>query len=169
MITSECRLFECGYPQLLSGSSGCDLYNKVFLKDIKSNRVFLDKSKEYWLGYYLAYFQWRSNLSFERISKYISIEELMSMYNPYHEMDLDNFYQVIKEKINKRKGETNLLLKRQEKGYSRNDLSAMSNVPIRTLEQYEQGRKNINHANAEYIVSLSKALSCPIEDLLELE
>lgn len=35
------------------------------------------------------------------------------------------------------------------------------------IQQYEQKQKNINHGRADYIVSLSKALHCRPEDLLE--
>ena len=168
MITSECRLFECGYPQLLSGLSGCDLYNKVFLKDIKSNQVFLDKSKEYWLGYYLAYYQWYTAVKFSFIFSIVSIEELLRMYNPYHEMDVMHFVHDLNNIINKRKKNTNLENIRQNHELTRKQLSFMSGVSIRTIEQYEQRRKDINKASGATLVALAKVLFVQPEDLLEL-
>ena len=168
LLSTECHLFERGYPQLISGSSGCDLYNKVFLKDIKSNRVFLDKSREYWLGYYLAYYQWYTAVKFSFIFSTVRIEELLNMYNPYHEMDVMHFVHDLNNIINKRKKNTNLENLRRENGLTRKQLSFMSGVPIRTIEQYEQRRKDINKASGVTLISLSKTLFAQPEDLLEL-
>ena len=38
---------------------------------------------------------------------------------------------------------------------------------VRTLQQYEQRQKNINHAQTETLLRLSKVLDCTIEDLVE--
>ncbi len=168
ILTNECQLFECGYPQLISGASGCDLYNKVFREDIKTNRSFLNKSKEYWLGYYLAYYQWYTSVKFSFIFKYITVGELIRMYNPYHEMDVMHFVHDLSDVINKRKEKTNLEIYRDEYDISRKKLSFLSGVSIRTIEQYEQRRKDINKANATTLISLSKALFVRPEDLLEL-
>ena len=168
LLSSQSRLFECGYPQLISGSSGCDLYNKVFLKNIKSKRLFLNKSKEYWFGYYLAYYQWYTSVKFIFIFTYIRPEELLRMYSPYHEMDVMHFVNDINDIINKRKKNTNLENVRQSHDLTRKQLSFMSGVPIRTIEQYEQRRKDINKASGTTLVALAKALFVQPEDLLEL-
>lgn len=44
-----------------------------------------------------------------------------------------------------------------------------ADVPLRTIQQYEQKQKNINHARADYVIRLAKALYCRPEDLLEVE
>ena len=40
-------------------------------------------------------------------------------------------------------------------------------VPVRTIQQYEQRQKNINKAQAEYLVVLAKVLCCEAGDLME--
>jgi transcriptional regulator with XRE-family HTH domain len=50
---------------------------------------------------------------------------------------------------------------------SQSELAEQSGVPLRTIQQYEQGQKNINRARAEYVIALSKVLYCRPEDLLE--
>jgi transcriptional regulator with XRE-family HTH domain len=50
---------------------------------------------------------------------------------------------------------------------SQSELAEQSGVPLRTIQQYEQGQKNINRARAEYVTALSKVLYCRPEDLLE--
>lgn len=50
---------------------------------------------------------------------------------------------------------------------SQRELSELSGVPLRTIQQYEQQQKNINKAQVEYLVRLSQTLCCEITDLLE--
>ena len=65
------------------------------------------------------------------------------------------------------KPETNLKLLRQKAGLSQRELADLSSVPVRTIQQYEQRQKNINKAQAEYLVVLAKVLYCEVEDLME--
>ncbi|MBO6138482.1 MAG: helix-turn-helix transcriptional regulator [Agathobacter sp.] len=52
---------------------------------------------------------------------------------------------------------------------SQKELAEKADVPLRTIQQYEQKQKNINHARADYVIRLAKALYCRPEDLLEVE
>ena len=65
------------------------------------------------------------------------------------------------------KPDTNLKMIRTKLNLTQKELSDISGVPVRTIQQYEQRQKNINKAQTGYLVMLSKALSCKIEDLLE--
>ena len=65
------------------------------------------------------------------------------------------------------KSETNLKLLRKKAGLSQRKLADLSSVPVRTIQQYEQRQKNINKAQAEYLVMLAKVLCCEVEDLME--
>lgn len=56
---------------------------------------------------------------------------------------------------------------RQMKGLSQRDLSNLTGISIRTLQSYEQGARDLNKANIETLLALSKALDCKIEDLLK--
>ena len=40
-------------------------------------------------------------------------------------------------------------------------------MPVRTIQQYEQRQKNINKAQAEYLIMLSDVLCCEVIDLME--
>ncbi|MBO4883312.1 MAG: helix-turn-helix transcriptional regulator [Lachnospiraceae bacterium] len=48
-------------------------------------------------------------------------------------------------------------------------LAEKSGVSVRMIEHYEQGKKDINHASAETIYKLSKALGCKMEDLINTD
>ena len=50
---------------------------------------------------------------------------------------------------------------------AKRELADLSSVPVRTIQQYEQRQKNINKAQAEYLVALAKVLYCEVEDLME--
>lgn len=65
------------------------------------------------------------------------------------------------------KPETNLKLLRHQAGLTQKQLADLSGIPLRTIQQYEQRRKNINKAQAEYLIMLARSLSCEAEDLLE--
>ena len=56
--------------------------------------------------------------------------------------------------------------RREILGYSQKELSELSGVNFRTLQDYEQGRKPICSAHADVVLNLSKALKCPIEYLI---
>lgn len=51
---------------------------------------------------------------------------------------------------------------------SQTQLAETSGVPVRSIQQYEQRRKDINKSNANTLLSLARALGCRMEDLLEL-
>ena len=53
-------------------------------------------------------------------------------------------------------------------GLSQSELAKFSSVPLRSIQQYEQKQKNINNAKTETVLMLARALSCEIEDILEL-
>ena len=55
---------------------------------------------------------------------------------------------------------------RENRGFSRQELAERSGVNFRTLQDYEQGHKNISSAKAETVYRLSVALGCDMEDLI---
>ena len=89
------------------------------------------------------------------------------MYPKYHEMDIMQFVDTVNNIYFQKRQTTNLKQKRLEAGLSQSELSKLSGVPVRTIQQYEQRRKNINSAKVESVLSISKALSCDINDILE--
>lgn len=58
---------------------------------------------------------------------------------------------------------------REQAGISRPKLAELSGVNVRTLESYEQGKKDINGAKLKTILKICKALNCRIEDILDDE
>lgn len=57
--------------------------------------------------------------------------------------------------------------RRKAAGMSRSELSRQSDVPLRTLEEWEAGRRVPR--DVYQLAKVSKALNCLIEDLIVLE
>lgn len=55
---------------------------------------------------------------------------------------------------------------RKRKGLSQSQLAEAANVNVRTLQYYEQGVKDINGAKLNTLLNLSRALECPISDIV---
>ena len=64
---------------------------------------------------------------------------------------------------------TNLQHYRKSRGISQSELARQAGVNVRTLEDNEQGRKNINLAAAITVQKLAEALDCASWELLEDE
>ena len=168
--SAVCSQFESGDSSLIAGKSGVELALLV-LKDealASKYRPAADRSPEYWCGWALAYFQWQTNLSFRDINALIPIQEVLGLYSPYHEMDITQFCDKMLELYNNRKTYTNLKNLRLNAGLSQTELADIADVPVRTIQQYEQNQKNINAAKAETVVKLAKALNTSVEKLMEV-
>ena len=167
------KRFETGDFAVIAGMSGVELAYKVLdQSDVKYKRIqpnyTASRSEEYWTGWALAYYQWKTSMTFAEIVRYVPIKDMVALYQPYHEMDIHQFVDKVNEMYKAAKPETNLKLLRQKAGLSQRELADLSSVPVRTIQQYEQRQKNINKAQAEYLVALAKVLYCEVEDLMEI-
>lgn len=164
-----CLGYEIGDSAIIAGRSGIEMALIVLNinNDIPEQNLSCNITPIYWLGWILSYFHWHTCISFRKLTKYIKLNEMLLMYDKYHEMDERHFVDYVYNLYLIRKKYSNLKIRRLEVGYSQSKLSSISGVPIRTLQQYEQGQKNINNAKAEYVINLSKALFCEPSEILE--
>ena len=165
-------LFGSGDVKTIAGRSGVELAWEVLEKsglrfDYAIPGVRFDRSREYWAGWALAYYQWSTAMTFRDIDRCVPIADVVALYHPYHEMDIRQFCDHMTELIRKAPPETNLKRLRQIAGLSQGQLAKASGVPIRTIQQYEQRQKNINKAQAEYIFMLASALNCAPTAIIE--
>lgn len=164
--------FSKGDLFVIAGMSGAELAIKVL--DVPDDDIIMPsyntaKSQEYWTGWIMAYYQWESGRTFEMIDREISISKIRNMYNPYHEMDISSAILKMREMSQAARAETYLKKLRKRAGLSQNDLAEETGIPVKTIQQYEQRRKDINKAQVEYVIRLSKALCCEPQDILEGE
>lgn len=164
--------FAVGDASVIEGHSGRELAYLILetensgIEQIENNR-YLERSREFWTGWSLAYFQWETSLRFGEIEDFCNILEVRDMYNPFHEMDITQFCDRMKELYISRNPDSQLKKIRKIAGLSQKDLAERTGIPLRTIQQYEQKQKNINHARVDYLISLSHELSCDIEMLVE--
>lgn len=164
---------EKGNAKYLCGISGTELVYSVLEKvgikiNIPSYYEF-DRSAEYWSGWILAYYQWRTSLSFRSIKKIISIDSIVKMYNPYHEASEEKFVEVMNQILQKKKQPSKLQFFRKKAGLTQKELADLSGINLRTLQQYEILAKDINKASGESINKLAMVLHCNFYDIMELE
>lgn len=62
----------------------------------------------------------------------------------------------------------NLKRIRKELGLTQSQLAKKAEISIRTIQEYEQERLDINGASGITLYKIAKALDCNMEDLLEL-
>lgn len=151
-------------------------------------------SKEYLCGMVLAQYQWESSLSFSKITDVVSVSEIISKCDEHQQKVRKELLEAwppdmtantpekqaarageaarviceyINEKMSSVRNETHLKTLRLISGLSQSQLARASGVPLRTIQQYEQRRKNINKAQFEYLVMLSSVLNCDPVQLLE--
>lgn len=58
---------------------------------------------------------------------------------------------------------------REQRGLTQQTLAEKSGVNKRTVQNLEQGSRNINRASAKIVYQLAEALDCPMRDILELQ
>ena len=127
----------------------------------------VSRSREYWIGWAVAYYQWYSARSYFEIFKALPFDELQNMYYTLHEADISKFADIADKKIREHFKDTNLKRIRTTYGCTQAALAKQSGVTLRSIQMYEQRRKNINKASAETLYRIAKVLGCTIEDLIE--
>ena len=146
-------------------------------------------SPEYWCGYALAQIQWETCAAFDQVMRFFSASEFITEYARRRLAFLDRLpltisdaertaqirsfgRQFVSEAVLKflsatgsgsdlpKTEDTPLKKMRIKNGLSQSGLAKASGVPLRTIQQYEQRQKDLSKARAEYLLALSRALSC---------
>lgn len=95
-------LFEIGDPRCLAGMSGVELAYEVIYRLYDREEVTppvfrMQRTPEYWAGWVLAYYQWKSGYTFKEIIERVPIDTIIRMYHPYHEIDISQFADAMDE------------------------------------------------------------------------
>ena len=173
-VSNSAKQFSEGNPRYVAGMNGCELARSI-LDDVgmsypeAEDEMYLDKSPEYWAGWALVYYQWSTDLSFMEILRAASLDDIIQMYPFYHEMDLTHFEDHLDHLVKKAHPQKRLCERRKNCGMTQSELAAEADVPLRQIQLFEQGQRDINKTSAITLLKLSKALHCKMEDLLEPE
>jgi len=165
--------FERGNPKYIAGKSGLELFFEVAEKGLFVKRCVNNyhdyRTPEYWAGWTLAQYQWYSVKTFASILRVISFGEIVKMYPTLHEADITKFFNVADRISERVSPEINLKRIRTITGMSQAVLAKEANVTLRSIQMYEQRKKDINKAQAITLAKIARTLGCDIEDLLESE
>ncbi len=164
--------FSKGYPKVVAGMSGTELAVEIINKtgmniDFPEAQVDYDYSAEYWCGWILAFYQWYTTRSFRDIHDNVSMSEVYKLYPIMHEASEEKFVDTLNAIISRKSQPTRLQAMRKKSRLTQAELSELSGVNLRTLQQYELGAKDINKASVQNVISLAKALNCNLQDILE--
>lgn len=171
LVSGIARQFEIGNPMYVAGKNGCEVAREVIsLSGLKEpeeeDLMYLDKSPEYWTGWALAYYQWKTGRSFREIDHVVRVDKICGMYGIFHEADIEKFVLVIEEKIKEQ--ETSRLRRlRSYAKLSQRQLAEKADVPVRQIQLFEQGERDINKTQGMTLVKLSRVLKCQPEKLLQ--
>ena len=172
LVSSICKRMENGEPAYLAGKSGIEIVVEIIAQTMgksidKEPIQSFGRSKEYWIGWVLAYYQWYSARKFSDILKVVTYSDLERMYYTLHEADISKFVDVIDSLIKETFSITNLKRIRTAYGVTQAELAQKAGVTLRSIQMYEQRYKDINKASAETLYRLAKILGCSMEDLIE--
>lgn len=172
VASSVSKRMENGEPACLAGKSGIEIVLEVIFetmgKTIQAEPTeHMGRSREYWIGWAVAYYQWYSGRSYSDIFRVLSFEDLQKMYYTLHEADITKFVDTADKLMKEHFPETNLKRIRTAYGCTQSELAKRSGFSLRSIQMYEQRNKDINKASVETVYSLAKVLGCAIEDLIE--
>jgi len=159
-----------GNPKYVVGKSGTEIAMDIIKSTGKvitfpKAQIEYECSAEYWTGWILAYYQWKSGKTFRDILNYVSIRDILKLYPTLHEASEDRCVDAIDSIIMRRKNITKLQKQRKLYGCSQRELAEKSGVNLRTLQQYELGTKDISKASVGAVLALANALGCRMEDI----
>ncbi len=172
LVSSVSKRMENGEPAYVTGKSGIELVLDIVAETKGQElqiepQVRFDRSKEYWIGWAVAYYQWYSDRKYRDIFKVVSFEDLQNMYTPLHEADITKFVDIVDSRMKEYFSETNLKRIRTVYGCTQAELAERSGVSLRSIQMYEQRNRNINKASGETLYRMAKVLGCTMEDLIE--
>ena len=164
--------FGHGESRLRAGMTGYELARSVLdaaqVEYVAVDpREVTDLSPEYWAGWALAHYQWRTALSFAEIDSFAPISEVVACYSPYHEMDVSRFCEHLDALYRAAHPESRLKEARERRGMTQEALSAASGVPLRMIQHYKQRRKNLGKAAFDTVFQLAQALHIPPQRIVE--
>lgn len=172
IVSSVSKRMENGEPACLAGKSGIEIAREVVLETKgqelqRAPQEHFGHSKEYWIGWAVAYYQWASGRTYSEIFRVNTFEDLQKMYDTLHEADVTKFADIVNIRMKEYYFETNLKRIRTIYGFTQAELAERAGVTLRSIQMYEQRNKNINKASVDTVYKLAKTLGCTIEDLIE--
>ena len=171
LVSSISKQIAVGNPMYIAGLNGCEVAKKIneectgnypALEDM----MYIDKSAEYWLGWSIAYYQWLRNVDFGLIERVYPITDMYGMYTTLHEADISVYVNVMDEKFEAYRHNSMLKRLRTYARLTQAQLATSADIPIRQIQLFEQGQRDISKCQVGTVIKLAKTLNCSVEDLI---
>lgn len=168
--SSYARKFEIGNPTIIAGKSGPEIALLV-LDEVKYNYDYVppawreERSDVFWTGWAMAYFEWKKNLPFKTIWRYVTIWRLLRMYPTFHEADITKTVDAM-DRLIKKPTSKNIAELRISRGWTQSQLADMSGMTVSQLQRLEYGERKTENMTLKTAVSLANALGVDVEELL---
>lgn len=169
LLSGVANEFENGNPKYITGMTGRNIADEVYSKCGKHIKAIKDEvngdyTPEYWCGWILAYYQWKTKIPFKKILAVLTYDMLLNSYGVLHEADVSKAVDVFTDAV---RSETFLARMRKKRGLSQSVLAKEANVSVRSIQLYEQRKNDINNAQYNNLRNIASVLYCKIEDILE--
>ena len=173
IFSGAARQFEKGNPRYVAGMSGAELAKEAVLRITGKELTgpeehYIDKSPEYWCGWILAYYQWRTGRSFKKICQTVSVKEVLCMYSTHHEADEERFVDTINHIFAKKHTKSYMQQIREKLDMSIEELAEQTGIDEAVLDDVEKNFSKVNSLDVAAVYRLSKILGCGMEDLIEV-
>lgn len=169
VMSGVAKEFANGNPRYVTGMSGRSMSEEVYRlcgKQFPQNNKDYngDYTPEYWCGWILAYYQWHSSISFDKIAKALTYDQILNVYSVLHEADPSKAVEVFDKVV---RAESFLARARKKRKMTQAELAQKSGVSLRSIQLYEQRKNDINKAQYNHLQSIASVLHCSIEEIIE--
>lgn len=160
-------------PTLYYGMSGTEIARSVFRKvgmpiqDYPYAVVRMVSGVSDWAGRLLNYISFTRNVSTYDIIDRVDFEEVSDYYPRFYMSSIKEAAEALEKAYFDSEEGSMLSRLRKERGLSQKELSILSGVNLRTLQQYEIRAKDLKKASSEKVINLAFALRTRPENLLE--
>ena len=137
------------------------IYNYIFPTN-NNDYVFSMYDIFGWVGYTYMHLFLDLEITFEALFYIIPIQDMLSLYNLYHEMSFSQMIDYTKEKM--KYSILDIVMKR--KNISNRELSNNTNVSISTINALRYGKRDISKLEANKLLLISRYLNVKMETLL---
>ena len=124
-------------------------------------------SDDYWTGYMVALLQLRSGWTYAQVFERMSYADVREMHSWCQDLPEDEVVENMRAALQERPRVSALRRARKAAGLTQTQLAQVAGVSMRSVQQYEEGLKDINKAAAGTVYRFSLVLGCTMEDLLE--
>ncbi len=158
-------------PHFVAGRSGVELLmwarEKCGMSPDVPNPSRMPTTADYWVGYMLGLFQVVTGCTYAQVFERMSYADLREMYTWCQDKSEQDIVNVISEELQRRSKPCSLRRIRNAAGLTQGQLALKTGISMRSIQQYEEGKKDINKAAVGNVRRLALVLGCRIEDLLE--